>query len=410
MSIGDVNGDGRPDLNVANATSGTLSVLLNTMPAGSATPAFAAQQTFATGSTPRFVAIADYNADGCADLALANSGASTVSVLLNTFGASALGSIIDDDVTPTPAEYHARQDTAHANIELWPTAGYTGTPILIQPIACGRAIRVPGSGADDVLSLDFANGNPIPCGGLTFDGGGGSDEVVLGNVPAGSDLSISATQVLFGTSAITLSSVEDVQLAASADVLLGSLSISAGAALGIAAGGRTLHLTSLSLDPAACMDLADNTLIVDDASAYAALRDRIASARNSAGLWDGVGLGSSAARDDLDGIHGLGIAIASPEFQISNLTSGVVVKYTLNGDSDLNGVIDADDYYRMDVAYRLQSDGQHVGWANGDVDYQNGISADDFYLIDRAYIRQPSPPAAKSQQPWSLTKIDAVWG
>ncbi len=120
-------------------------------------------------------------------------------------------------------------------------------------------------------------------------------------------------------------------------------------------------------------------------------------------LWDGPGLGSSAVRDDLDGIHGLGIMLSG---------GSVIVKYTLNGDSDLNGVIDADDYYRMDVAYRLQGDGQHVGWGNGDVDYLGGISADDFYLIDRAYVRQAATPAAGAAPLWSDSKIaaaDHVW-
>ncbi len=169
----------------------------------------------------------------------------------------------------------------------------------------------------------------------------------------------------------------------------------------LAPGGRTLHVGSISLDLAAKMDLADNTLIVDNVGAYATLRNRIASARNSAVLWDGPGLGSSAARDDAQRIHGLGIAMNG---------GSVEVKYTLNGDSDLNGVIDADDYYRADVAYRLQADGQYVGWANGDVDYRNGISADDFYLIDVAYIHQPPAAAAAStQQAWSMRRINDVW-
>ncbi len=74
-------------------------------------------------------------------------------------------------------------------------------------------------------------------------------------------------------------------------------------------------------------------------------------------------------------------------------------------------MIDADAYYRMDVAYRLQGDGQHKGWGNGDVDYLGGISADDFYLIDRAYVRQAAAAvaAASRQQAWSVRKIDDVW-
>jgi hypothetical protein len=159
------------------------------------------------------------------------------------------------------------------------------------------------------------------------------------------------------------------------------------------------------------MEGADNTLVVDDVNAYGTLRDRLASARNAPVMWDGPGLGSLAAGDDVDGIHGLGIAIADFKSQISDTTSqSVIVKYTLNGDSDLNGVIDADDHYRMDVAYRLPGEGQHEEWANGDVDYLNGILADDFYLIDRAYVRQATVAgAAKREQVWSVRRIEDVW-
>ena len=72
VAIGDLNGDGKPDLAVANEASGTVSVLLNTTTPGSTTASFAAQQTFAVGSAPKSVAIGDLNGDGKPDLAVAN--------------------------------------------------------------------------------------------------------------------------------------------------------------------------------------------------------------------------------------------------------------------------------------------------------------------------------------------------
>ena len=72
VTAADVNGDGKPDLIVANDSSNTVSVLLNTTAPGAATPSFAAQQTFATGSDPFSVTAADVNGDGKPDLIVAN--------------------------------------------------------------------------------------------------------------------------------------------------------------------------------------------------------------------------------------------------------------------------------------------------------------------------------------------------
>jgi trimeric autotransporter adhesin len=80
----DINGDGRPDLVVANPTNNNVSVLLNTAPTGAALASFSAQQIFAVGSSPQSVACADFDGDGHIDVVTANVGANTVSILRNT--------------------------------------------------------------------------------------------------------------------------------------------------------------------------------------------------------------------------------------------------------------------------------------------------------------------------------------
>jgi hypothetical protein len=84
VSSGDLNGDGKPDLAVANIFTDTASILLNTTATGATAPDFAPQVTFGTGDRPYSPSIDDVNDDGKPDLAVANSGSDTASILLNT--------------------------------------------------------------------------------------------------------------------------------------------------------------------------------------------------------------------------------------------------------------------------------------------------------------------------------------
>ncbi len=68
VAAADLNGDGQPDLAIANFISGdNVSVLLNQ---GNGT--FAAKVDYGAGTTPYSVAAADLNGDGKPDLAVAN--------------------------------------------------------------------------------------------------------------------------------------------------------------------------------------------------------------------------------------------------------------------------------------------------------------------------------------------------
>lgn len=89
VAVGDLNGDGKPDLAATSSVSGNgvVSVLLNQ---GNGT--FAPKVDYPIGAWPSGIAIADFNADGKLDVAAVNSGSSTVSVIFGvgngTFGAA----------------------------------------------------------------------------------------------------------------------------------------------------------------------------------------------------------------------------------------------------------------------------------------------------------------------------------
>ncbi len=83
VAIGDLDGDGRADLVVANEDSHTVSVFRNTS-TGAGVTSYAAREDFDTGFRPNSVAIGDLDGDGRADLAVTNQSSHTVSVFRNT--------------------------------------------------------------------------------------------------------------------------------------------------------------------------------------------------------------------------------------------------------------------------------------------------------------------------------------
>jgi len=142
------------------------------------------------------------------------------------------------------------------------------------------------------------------------------------------------------------------------------------------------------------LDLGQNRLVIDydsGASPAADIRRYLASGLAN-GDWNGPGIRSAAAALDSSRMTGLGYAEALDMFgpgggvfeDIFVDDSALLIKYTLYGDADLSGAIDATDYSLIDNGYvnRL------VGWTSGDFDYSGFIDATDYALIDNAYVNQ----------------------
>jgi hypothetical protein len=109
VSLSDLNGDGKLDLAVLNVNSNNVSVLLNTTAPGAPTPSFAAKEDFDTGGIPRSIAVGDLNGDGKPELAVVKSISNTVAVLLNTTAPGAAASFAPNRTsTRAPTRYQSR--------------------------------------------------------------------------------------------------------------------------------------------------------------------------------------------------------------------------------------------------------------------------------------------------------------
>lgn len=188
----DFNGDGIPDLAVANSgapgtdTAGnqlsgnSVSILLGQPSAANATVgtgAFPTANSFAAGTAPTSLAVADFNIDGRPDIAVAASGDNSISLLLGlgdgTFGPNlelAVGtdpvSIVSADFTgdgkPDAALANENSNTAtvvlnEASFEGSSVNGLSGTPFPgVQYIDIGVKVKAtPRVHPNDEVSLQL---------------------------------------------------------------------------------------------------------------------------------------------------------------------------------------------------------------------------------------------------------------
>ena len=190
VAIGDLNGDGRADLAVANYGSGNVGVLL-----GQAGGTFAAAATYSSGgSSPRSVAIGDLNGDGRADLAVANYGSGNVGVLLGqaggTFAAAATyssGGSVPMSVAIGDLNGDGRADLAVAN-----SGSETVGVLLGQAGGTFAAAATYSSGGSSPMSVAIGDLNGDGRADLAVANyGSGNVGVLLGQ--AGGTLAAAAT-------------------------------------------------------------------------------------------------------------------------------------------------------------------------------------------------------------------------
>ncbi|MBC8108646.1 MAG: pre-peptidase C-terminal domain-containing protein [Anaerolineae bacterium] len=292
-----------------------------------------------------------------------------------------------------------------------------------------NGIFLVGGDGDDLFTLDLANGAATPSAQFIINGGNNNDTLAVVGTAGAETIAFNASTVVVGGATVTHSNLESAgfnglggfdtvnvnggpTVTFSASQKFDALNIASGASARVAGGAGVAIVTrALTIAGTGTLDLNDSALVLDytGATGLTSIQSLINSGR-AGGAWTGPGLTSTAARNASPKNTTLA-AIEATDYKLANGaaalfagesvdTSAVLVRYTYYGDSDFNGIVDFDDYSRVDAGFN----GNNTGWFNGDVDGNGIVDFDDYSLIDLAFNTQTGPLRPAALVPSALPK------
>jgi hypothetical protein len=168
-----------------------------------------------------------------------------------------------------------------------------------------------------------------------------------------------------------------------------------------------IDLTSLSITGNGVLDVNNNHVIITYGASdpFSTIAGYIKSGYNGGG-WNGPGIISSAALTPTNGLlYGLGYADGADGL-VSGLASGQIeVAYTLLGDANLDGLVNAADFTILAANFNQPV----TGWDQGDFNYDGLVNAADFTDL-AANFNQSDSGAASSGDVAALDAFAAANG
>lgn len=324
-------------------------------------------------------------------------------------------------------------DADQQNVDVWQDATAPGEGTLVQQIPLDEVAEMPGlvasgSTGNNSLVLDFANGDPLPPSGLSFEGGSGVNTVAVIGTSSNDTITANSGGLTFSNSAlgsipINFANIQALQLTAGSGIetfnitggaftvdadtpagtpnvtvnvtgsgtavvfpttqYLAELSIGAGSTAQMSAGttadSQTLNLASLNISSTGQLDLTNNTMYINYATGTdpaSQIQAYLASGYNS-GNWNGYGIISSDADSST---YALGWADGN-SVTVGGLSAGSIeVMYTLYGDANLDGVVNFTDFQIQQNNYN-----QAGVWSQGDFNYSGVANFTDYQFLQNNY-------------------------
>lgn len=337
VSVADMNGDGKPDVVVADSGwvnfnysySGVI-----VLP-GNGDGTFQPARSYFTGLGTTTTVAADVNGDGKTDVIVANLDG-TVKALTATpaTGFTAPG----QTYTIVPPDDLITGNGANNTITLTKTTGGTdiewvmGAARGLLPVGDPNGLTVNGNGGTDTIALNYANGNPLPNtmhlnGRFQINGLQGTDPL------AGTTLDVQRSMVYLNNGGVGQDPIVRIKAYLAAGYN--------GGAWNGTPGGGTGIITS-------------------------------ADARNNIQHDTGVGY--------IDSADGTGLNPA---------VNSILLRYTVIGDTDLDGTVGLSDYTAV-----VRNFGSGTGWDRGVVTYGTSVGLGDYTAVVRNFGKSvPAVPA-----------------
>ena len=303
-----------------------------------------------------------------------------------------LAHTISAQVVLTAPALYLRLNANGLTLDIWNNTSPTGVPDQTFTASQLSLLSAAGAVAQNV-TIDFSLGNPLPTSGFTFTGAvgaankltivgtGGIDQYTM----TGNTININSASILAN---ILRTNVNDVAYQSLGANDLITLNYASGNPLpaklkldGIFTlnGFQNFNNTTL--------DLSTSTLLISYApgnSVAATIRQYLARGYNGGG-WNGLATPTAGAINSSSAGVGTNRAIGYADFgdgRDVNLTpNSVLLKFTHQADTDLNGNIDFVDLLRLAQNYGQSS----LVWDQGDLDYDNIVDFNDLLRLAQGY-------------------------